>query len=71
MNLRAFKLLYRTWWAGKPSRPPYNHVVQIGDPVLRQKSNPVDLKNINNEFMKQVFIFKLMSLDFLKIDNPI
>ncbi|KAL1139673.1 hypothetical protein AAG570_006651 [Ranatra chinensis] len=55
MNLRAFRLLYQTWWRGKPVKPPYSHIVQVGDPVLRQPANLVDLEKINSDFMKQVY----------------
>ncbi|XP_076395333.1 peptide deformylase, mitochondrial isoform X2 [Megachile rotundata] len=29
----------------KPSKPPYEHICQIGDPVLRTVAPPVDLKS--------------------------
>ncbi|XP_078053413.1 peptide deformylase, mitochondrial [Augochlora pura] len=30
----------------QPSTPPYDHICQLGDPVLRMKSTPLDLKLI-------------------------
>ncbi|XP_033321438.2 peptide deformylase, mitochondrial [Megalopta genalis] len=30
----------------QPSTPPYSHICQLGDPVLRMKSTPLDLKLI-------------------------
>jgi len=37
-------------WRGKewnPDKPPYGHVVQIGDPVLRAKANKVDFDKVS------------------------
>ncbi|XP_031829426.1 peptide deformylase, mitochondrial isoform X2 [Nomia melanderi] len=48
----------------KPLTPPYDHVCQVGDPVLRMKATPVDLKIIKtHEF--QTILQKLS-----KIINP-
>ncbi|XP_014259532.1 peptide deformylase, mitochondrial-like [Cimex lectularius] len=54
MKLRAFKLLYQAWWAGKYPTIPYNHIVQIGDPVLRLKAKAVDPSAIQEEPMKKL-----------------
>lgn len=32
----------------KPHDPPYKHVVQVGDPVLRTVSEPIPIKLINS-----------------------
>lgn len=43
-QLNSFKSWYRSKWIPRRLEPPYTHIVQIGDPVLRQKSAalPVD-----------------------------
>uniref|UniRef100_A0A069DQT1 Peptide deformylase n=1 Tax=Panstrongylus megistus TaxID=65343 RepID=A0A069DQT1_9HEMI len=55
MNLRLFKILYQNWWRGTPPIAPYKHIVQIGDPVLRQKSRDVDPTKLNDAFIQQLF----------------
>ena len=47
---------YFDWlWKGikgkgwNPDGPPYNHVVQIGDPILRRKAKRVDFNKIPQE----------------------
>lgn len=58
---------FRTWYANlvqpKPTRPPYRHVVQIGDPVLRTIADkvPVELiksKEINDVLQKMYNILR-------------
>ena len=34
--------------------PPYNHFVQIGDPVLRAQCDPVNPADINTEYVQNV-----------------
>ncbi|KAK9507326.1 hypothetical protein O3M35_007207 [Rhynocoris fuscipes] len=55
MNLRLFKLLYQRWWRGPPPTVPYRHIVQIGDPILRQVSKEVDPTKLKDEFIQKLF----------------
>ena len=41
-------------WSPKYNHPPYNHVCQIGDPVLRQKAALVDLEELKSEKIQKV-----------------
>ncbi|XP_037080548.1 peptide deformylase, mitochondrial-like [Pollicipes pollicipes] len=38
----------------KPPKPPYSHVVQIGDPALRAKALTVEPKELGSEHIQQV-----------------
>uniref|UniRef100_A0A182NFZ9 Peptide deformylase n=1 Tax=Anopheles dirus TaxID=7168 RepID=A0A182NFZ9_9DIPT len=38
---KSFAKWYQGLWQPKKDGPPYDHVVQLGDPVLRMPSNPV------------------------------
>ena len=42
-SLKSFSISkwYRNIWIPKLVEPPYSHVTQVGDPVLRQISDPV------------------------------
>lgn len=50
----------------KDPTPPYkNHVVQIGDPILRNKSSPIPVDVINSEEVQNVRTFgKHISTNF-------
>ncbi|XP_063223000.1 peptide deformylase, mitochondrial-like isoform X2 [Bacillus rossius redtenbacheri] len=37
---------YRQFWEPKKYLPPYSHVCQIGDPVLRHEAQPVEASDI-------------------------
>ena len=57
-NIRCFSLSNITkgvfkYFKSQPPTPPYNHVCQAGDPVLRSKATPVDPKELQTpEFEK-------------------
>lgn len=38
---KSFFRWYRDFWTPKAIGPPYSHVVQVGDPVLRTEADPV------------------------------
>lgn len=41
------------FFKSQPPTPPYNHICQAGDPVLRSKATPVDPKELQTpEFQK-------------------
>ncbi|XP_022906769.1 peptide deformylase, mitochondrial-like [Onthophagus taurus] len=44
----AFRTWYAKLWKRKPGNPPYNHVVQIGDPRLRVKCSPIPVEDIKS-----------------------
>lgn len=48
-QLNSFKSWYQSKWMPRKTEPPYNHIVQIGDPVLRQKSALVPLDAIKTK----------------------
>lgn len=47
--LSAALLLKKAIWRIKMATPPYNHVTQVGDPVLRGKSDPVHPQDIRTK----------------------
>lgn len=49
-----FREWYKSMWSPKYNHPPYNHVCQIGDPVLRQKAALVDLEELKSEKIQKV-----------------
>ncbi|KAG4068627.1 hypothetical protein HA402_002318 [Bradysia odoriphaga] len=48
-QLNSFKSWYQSKWLPRKLEPPYTHIVQVGDPVLRQKSAPVPLDAIKSK----------------------
>ena len=61
---------FRDWYARlippRPGKPPYSHIVQIGDPRLRVPCENVNLTEINTPHMKAVL--SQMKLVFKKYD---
>jgi len=58
---------------GKNQGPPYNHVVQIGDPILRQACDPIDPKDIKSPQIKNIIKcmkFALKRYDGVGISAP-
>ncbi|BES94640.1 unnamed protein product [Nesidiocoris tenuis] len=53
-RLARFKILYQKWFTGTARPPPYHHIVQIGDPVLRRKAKEVDPSAIKEQPMQQL-----------------
>lgn len=48
----TFRTWYQNLWKPITTDPPYQHVCQIGDPVLRQKSNDVPAESITSNEVK-------------------
>lgn len=48
-HLNSFKSWYRGLWKPRKNEPPYSHIIQVGDPVLRQKSASVPLDAIKSK----------------------
>ncbi|XP_014281373.1 peptide deformylase, mitochondrial isoform X1 [Halyomorpha halys] len=64
LKLRLFKIRYQNWWLGKAPTPPYKHVVQIGDPILRSAAKPVDPSTLKRGPMIKLFnrLYYLMTV---------
>lgn len=45
---KSFRKWYQSLWQPIRTEPPYDHVAQIGDPVLRQKANNIPPDSITN-----------------------
>lgn len=59
MVWRFLKRSYNRMFLAKHPKPPYtSHVVQIGDPVLRNKALPVYPDDINTKELQNVRIGK-------------
>lgn len=56
---KSFKAKYREFWTPKSIEPPFQHAVQVGDPVLRRKCDPVPTDGINSKEIK--FLITLMT----------
>lgn len=56
---KSFAAMYRKFWAPKTNEPPFQHAVQVGDPVLRRKCDPVPEEGINSPEIK--FLISLMT----------
>ncbi|XP_055627306.1 peptide deformylase, mitochondrial-like [Toxorhynchites rutilus septentrionalis] len=52
-KVASFAKWYRGLWRSKPANePPYDHITQVGDPVLRLKATPVPLDAITSPEVK-------------------
>ncbi|XP_043259954.1 peptide deformylase, mitochondrial-like [Colletes gigas] len=52
-SLKTVKKTFMNYFRPEAPMPPYNHICQLGDPVLRMKATPVDAKVLQtNEFQK-------------------
>ncbi|XP_058460258.1 peptide deformylase, mitochondrial-like isoform X2 [Malaya genurostris] len=66
-QLTSFARWYRGLWEKGPlNEPPYNHVTQIGDPVLRQKSSLVPPEAVTSPEVR--LLVKLMTDVMRKYD---
>lgn len=54
ITFRKFRQLYTEFWFPSPSRPPYNHICQIGDPVLRFKAEELKAEDIKKNEIQGV-----------------
>lgn len=52
LTFRKFSQLFREFWFPSPYSPPYNHICQIGDPVLRYKAEAVNPQDIKTKEIK-------------------
>lgn len=46
---KSIKSWYQSLWIPRKTEPPYTHITQIGDPVLRQKADLVPLDAIKSK----------------------
>jgi hypothetical protein len=46
--------LYTEFWFPSPSPPPYKHICQIGDPVLRYKAEKLTAEDIKKNEIQEV-----------------
>jgi hypothetical protein len=54
ITFRKFRQLYTEFWFPSQSRPPYSHICQIGDPVLRYKAEELNAEDIKNNEIQGV-----------------
>ncbi|XP_076651095.1 peptide deformylase, mitochondrial [Halictus rubicundus] len=45
-SFKSVKNTLANYFQSEPSKPPYGHICQLGDPVLRMQATPVDVKVI-------------------------
>ncbi|XP_035890674.1 peptide deformylase, mitochondrial-like [Anopheles stephensi] len=45
---KSFAKWYQSLWQPKSNEPPYDHIVQLGDPVLRVPANPIPEKELQS-----------------------
>ena len=72
--IRQLNLKPRSLFSSKRLEgPPYSHIVQIGDPVLRLQCDPVDPKDIKSKEIQNVIAsmkFALKRFDGVGISAP-
>lgn len=59
LSFRSIKQLFSIYFREtvETAKPPYDHICQVGNPILRQKASPVDTKEIHTvEFQKVRFL---------------
>lgn len=54
ITFRKFRKLYTEFWFPSPSPPPYKHICQIGDPVLRYKAEKLNAEDIKKNEIQGV-----------------
>jgi hypothetical protein len=55
ITFRKFRQLYTEFWFPSPARPPYSHICQIGDPVLRYKAEELSAEDIKKNEIQGVW----------------
>lgn len=60
-QLNSFKSWYQSRWIPRKTEPPYTHICQIGDPILRQKSALVPVDAIKSKELN-LFIDQLIDV---------
>ncbi|KAG0715292.1 Peptide deformylase, mitochondrial [Chionoecetes opilio] len=53
---QRFVAAYRNILNPKPVKPPFLHVCQVGDPVLRSVAEPVEVEHLNCPELKQIIL---------------
>lgn len=53
---QRFVAAYKSIFYPKPVRPPFLHVCQVGDPVLRSVAKPVEVEHLSSPDIKQVIL---------------
>lgn len=53
-RFKSFTKWYKEYWGPRINNPPYKHVTQIGDPVLRNVAKEVSKDKINSDEVQQV-----------------
>nr|XP_053647921.1 peptide deformylase, mitochondrial-like isoform X2 [Cherax quadricarinatus] len=54
MALKRFIAAYRNFFFPSPAKPPYIHICQVGDPVLRLEAKPVPSEHITSPEIQQI-----------------
>ena len=54
ITFRKFRELYREFWYPSSSPPPYSHICQIGDPILRYNAEEINPEDIKKSEIKRV-----------------
>ncbi|XP_059474853.1 peptide deformylase, mitochondrial-like [Neocloeon triangulifer] len=53
-SFNKFRQIYQDFWRPPPPKPPYSHICQIGDPILRAKAGQVKLEEIKSKDIQNV-----------------
>jgi hypothetical protein len=54
ISFNKIRQMYQNYWKPPPPKPPYLHICQIGDPVLRGKAAPVEPHTIKSPEIQKV-----------------
>lgn len=54
ISFNKLRQIYQDYWKPPAPKPPYLHICQIGDPVLRGKALPVELDKIKSPEIQRV-----------------
>lgn len=72
-KLKSFRNWYRDLWSPKSVKPPYFHIIQIGDPVLRRKAELVPHDCIESKEVQTIIeqmIYVLRKFDCVGLAAP-
>ncbi|XP_076165054.1 peptide deformylase, mitochondrial [Ptiloglossa arizonensis] len=53
-NIKIVRKMISNYFRPKIAKPPYDHICQIGDPVLRTKTKPINIKLIRDHEFQEV-----------------
>ncbi|KAF3428191.1 hypothetical protein E2986_10529 [Frieseomelitta varia] len=66
ISFRSIKKLYSIYFDKtiETAKPPYDFICQVGNPILRQKASPIDMKEIQTvEFQKTLdHLYKILKI---------